>query len=241
MKYKVITIVLLVSVGSGNQVFSQPSDEIGYTKEIALGITKSTNSGLIGGFIMKYTKHHRNDAFHYIGAEIVNIKHPKEERYYSFTGNTYIYGKSNYLYAIRGQIGREWILFRKAPQQGVQIDLITGVGPTIGVVAPYYIEYMNNDGLVVREQYQAEVHQNRENILGTGSLFQGLGQSDIIMGINWKGSLAFEFGSKKNKVIGLELGFMIEAYSKPIPIIPTAENYSVLPNAYITLYYGTRR
>ena len=175
MRNKIIVISLLISVGLINQIDAQPSDELNYTKEIAVGITKATNSGLIGGVIFKYTIHHRNSAFHYIGAEIVNIKHPKEERYYSFTGNTYIYGKSNYLYAIRGQYGRDWILFRKAPQQGVQINLITAIGPTLGIVAPYYIEYMQNDGMIVTEQYDATKHQNRENILGTGGLLQGFG------------------------------------------------------------------
>jgi hypothetical protein len=240
MRNRIIIISLLFSIGLLTRANSQPSDELNYTKEISVGITKATNSGLIGGVVFKYSIHHRNSAFHYIGAEIVNIKHPKEERYYSFTGNTYIYGKSNYLYAIRGQYGRDWILFRKAPQQGVQVNLITAIGPTLGIVAPYYIEYMGNDGMIVTEQYDATRHQNRENILGTGGLLQGFGQSDIVMGLNWKGSLAFEFGSKRRKVFGLELGFMIEAYSKQIPIIPTAENYSIFPNAFLTLYYGKR-
>jgi hypothetical protein len=240
MRNRIIFISLLLTIGFSSQVNSQPSDELNYTKEISVGITKATNSGLIGGVVFKYSIHHRNSAFHYISAEIVNVKHPKEERYYSFTGNTYIYGKSNYLYAIRGQYGRDWILFRKAPQQGVQVNLITAIGPTLGIVAPYYIEYMGNDGMIVTEQYDATRHQNRENILGTGGLLQGFGQSDIVMGLNWKGSLAFEFGSKRRKVFGLELGFMIEAYSKQIPIIPTAENYSIFPNAFLTLYYGKR-
>ncbi len=240
MRNRIIIISLLFSIGLLTKANSQPSDELNYTKEISVGITKATNSGLIGGVVFKYSIHHRNSAFHYIGAEIVNIKHPKEERYYSFTGNTYIYGKSNYLYAIRGQYGRDWILFRKAPQQGVQVNLITAIGPTLGIVAPYYIEYMGNDGMIVTEQYDATKHQNRENILGTGGLLQGFGQSDIVMGLNWKGSLAFEFGSKRRKVFGLELGFLIEAYSKQIPIIPTAENYSIFPNAFLTLYYGKR-
>ena len=235
MRNRIIIISLLFSIGLLTRANSQPSDELNYTKEISVGITKATNSGLIGGVVFKYSIHHRNSAFHYIGAEIVNIKHPKEERYYSFTGNTYIYGKSNYLYAIRGQYGRDWILFRKAPQQGVQVNLITAIGPTLGIVAPYYIEYMGNDGMIVTEQYDATKHQNRENILGTGGLLQGFGQSDIVMGLNWKGSLAFEFGSKRRKVFGLELGFLIEAYSKQIPIIPTAENYSIFPNDFLTL------
>lgn len=241
MKYRIIIITALLLGGIIFHGHSQPSDELNYSKEIAVGITKATNSGLIGGVTLKYTIHHRNNAFHFIGAEIVNVKHPKEERYYSFTGNTYIYGKSNYLYSIRGQFGRDWILFKKAPQQGVQINLITAIGPSIGIVAPYYIEYMTNDGFTVKQQYDATIHQNRENILGTGGLFQGIGQSDVVFGLNWKGSLAFEFGSKRNKVFGLEMGFMLEAFSKAIPIIPTAENYNLFPNAFVTLFYGTRK
>ena len=241
MRVKVLFTVLVLCTGISYIGYTQSADTYQYTKEISWGITKATNSGLIGGVIMKYTIRHRNDAFHYIGGEIVNIKHPKEERYYSFTGNTYIYGKSNYLYSLRGYYGRDWAIFKKAPQQGVQINLITAIGPSIGIVAPYYIEYRRNDGTVVREQYVARKHENRDAILGTGGLFQGIGQSKIEMGLNWKGSLAFEFGSSKQKVIGIELGFMIEAFINPIPIIPTAENYSVFPNAFATLYYGTRK
>ena len=40
-----------------------------------------------------------------------------------------IFGKSNYLYAIRLQYGRDIILFKKAPQQGVEIKLVTAIGP----------------------------------------------------------------------------------------------------------------
>jgi hypothetical protein len=241
MRFKALFIGVVLYISFWQLGNAQSADTYEYTKEISWGITKATNSGLIGGVIMKYTIRHRKNTFHYIGAEIVNIKHPKEERYYSFTGNTYIYGKSNYLYSFRGYYGRDWIIFKKAPQQGVQVNLITAIGPSIGIVAPYYIEYRRNDGTVVTEQYDARKHENRDAILGTGGLFQGLGESKIEMGLNWKGSLAFEFGSSKQKVIGLELGFMIEAFMNPIPLIPTAENYSVFPNAFATLYYGTRK
>lgn len=240
MKLKGILIIIIAFSLVPETGYGQ-SEELNYSKEIAWGITKATNSGLIGGFIFKYSFLHRNKAFHYIGAEIVNVKHPKEERYYSFTGNTYIYGKSNYLYSLRGYFGRDWLLFKKAPQQGVQINGMVGIGPSIGIVAPYYIEYLRSDGSVIKEQYDPNIHDNRENILGTGSLFQGLGDSEITMGLNSKAAIAFEFGASKFNVVGLEVGFMVEVFSREIPIIPTAENYSLIPNSYVTLYYGSRR
>ena len=182
-----------------------------------------------------------DNTLHYFGIEIVNVKHPKEERYYSFTGNTYIYGKSNYLYNLRTYYGRDFILFRKAPQQGVQVDAIVSGGPTFGIVAPYYIEYLEPDGSVVKEQYDPKKHDNRENILGTGNLFQGIGQSNIQPGLNLKVALSFEFSTIKYSVVGIETGFMFEAFINKIPIIPTAEQYRFYPNAFVSLYYGTRK
>jgi len=224
-----------------NPGMTQPSAINEYAREISWGITKATNSGLIGGGVMKYSIRHRKDAFHYFGLEIVNVKHPKEERYYSFTGNTYIYGKSNYLYSLRVHGGRSWTFFKKAPQQGVQIDGIVAIGPSLGIIAPYYIEYLRTDGNVVREQYNPEIHFDQNNILGTGNLFQGLGESDLVFGVNSKFGLAFEFGSLKYNVFGLEVGFMVEAFTKKIPIIPTAEQDQIFPNSFVTLYYGSRR
>jgi hypothetical protein len=211
-----------------------------YGREISWGITKATNSGLIGGIIGKYSIQKSDYMYHFFGVELVNIKHPKEERYYSYTGNTYIYGKSNYLYSVRAQYGREISIFQKAPQQGVQVHGILSGGPSIGIIAPYYIEYYMNEQ-VVKVQYDPNVHDDQNNILGTGNLFQGLGDSDLTIGLNVKASLTFEFGTIKSSVVGIETGMMFEAFTKEIPIIPTAEMTRYYPNAFISLYYGTRR
>jgi hypothetical protein len=240
-RYGIRWLILIILSLIAFPGMTQPAPSNDYGKEISWGITKATNSGLIGGAVMKYSIRHRNDAFHYFGLEIVNIKHPKEERYYSFTGNTYIYGKSNYLYSLRVHGGRSWTFFKKAPQQGVQIDGIVALGPSLGIVAPYYIEYLRTDGNVVREQYNPNIHYDQNNILGTGNLFQGIGESDLVFGLNSKVGVSFEFGTLKYNVFGLEVGFMMEAFTKKIPIIPTAEQDQIFPNSFVTLYYGSRR
>ncbi len=240
MKYRNWIILALFSLFVSTTMAQSPT-RYDYAREMSWGITKATNSGLIGGGVLKFQMRHRNDAFHFFGLEIVNIKHPKEERYYSFTGNTYIFGKSNYLYSIRTQYGRDWTLFKKAPQQGVQIDAIVAAGPSFGIIAPYFIEYLRSDGNVVREQYDPNIHYDQNNVLGTGNLFQGIGESEVSMGLNSKASLTFEFSTLKYNVIGIEVGFMLEAFTRPIPIIPTAEQYGIYPTSFATLYYGRRR
>lgn len=213
-----------------------------YSREFIWGITKNTSSGLIGGLIMKFGQEIKDGVFQTFGGELVNVKHPKEYKYLSqFSGNTFIWAKQNYLYALRLQYGREMIFYKKASQQGVQINGQIAGGPTIGILAPYYIEYNPaGSGGTVTEQFDPERH-NFNGIVGTGRLFQGIGESKIIPGLNLKASISFEFGTFKSNVTGFELGFMGEQYTKEVVLIPTADNQSFFPYAFITLFYGNRR
>ena len=127
-----------------------------------------------------------------------------------YTGNFFIWGKQNYLYSLRFQYGRDLILFKKAPQQGVQITAVSAVGPSIGILAPYYIEYLTSANTAVREQYDPAKH-SFQNILGTGHLFQGLGSSKLRIGANLKIGLNFEFGTFKSNVTGFEVGYNYNA------------------------------
>lgn len=227
----------------GSLVFAQREDagNYEYDKEYLFGLNKNTNGGLIGGFVFKVGTRLTDDQYSFFAVELSNVKNPKEIRYNTVLGNSYIFGKSNYLYSIRPQYGREIILFRKAPNQGVQVSALGGIGPSIGLIAPYYIEYAINRLQTVREQYDPEIHQSRFNILGTGRLFEGLGQSKLAIGANLKAALNFEFGVFKTNVTGLELGYMLEGFTKEIPLIPTTENRQLFQSAYFTFYYGFRK
>lgn len=239
LKFFLPVIFLLLSAPSWAQ-----RDDVGnyeYDRELLFGVNKNTNGGLIGGFAFKSGSRITDDQFAFWGIELSNVKNQKEVRYNTVLGNSYIFGKSNYLYAIRPHYGREIILFKKAPNQGVQVSALAAIGPTLGLISPYYIEYAINRVETVVEQYDPEVHQSRFNILGTGRVFQGLGQSDLAIGAMVKGALMFEFGVFRSNVTGLELGVMVEGYNKEIPLIPTTENQQLFRSAYFTFFYGFRK
>ncbi len=223
--------------------FSQREDvgNYEYDKEYLFGLNKNTNGGLIGGVVFKSGTRLDDTNFAFWGIELSNVKNQKEVRYNTVLGNSYIFGKSNYLYAIRPHYGREVILFKKAPNQGVQVSALAAAGPTLGLIAPYYIEYAVNRVETVTEQYDPEVHQSRFNILGTGRLFQGLGESDVAFGATLKAALMFEFGVFRSSATGLEVGYMVEGYTKEIPLIPTTENNQLFQSAYFTFFYGFRK
>ena len=240
-RFALISIFLLLLSVSFSFAQREDAGNYEYDREVLFGVNKNTNGGLIGGFVLKMGYRIDETKFQFFGLDLVNVKNPKETRYNTVLGNSYIFGKSNYLYSIRPYYGREVIVFKKAPQQGVQVSLLGAIGPTIGIIAPYYIEYAINRIETVREQYDPEVHQSRFNILGPGRLFEGLGRSQIAFGGNAKAAVLFEFGVFKSNVTGLELGYQLEGFTKEIVLMPTVENRQVFQSVYFTFFYGFRK
>ncbi|WP_339874633.1 hypothetical protein [uncultured Algoriphagus sp.] len=240
-KLKFILPLLLLSFSIDSFAQREDMGNYEYDKEYMFGLNKNTNGGLIGGFAFKAGTRIDETQFSFWALEFSNVKNPKETRYNTVLGNSYIFGKSNYLYSIRPQYGREIILFKKAPNQGVQVSALAAIGPSFGLIAPYYIEYALNRVETVREQYDPEIHQSRFNILGTGRLFEGIGQSEFAFGGNLKAALSFEFGVFRSNATGLELGYMLEGFTKEIPLIPTTENRQLFQSAYFTFFYGFRK
>ena len=212
-----------------------------YDKEYLLGVNKNTNGGMIGGIALKIGTRIDDSQFSFFGIELANVKHPKEVRYTTVTGNNYIFGKSNYLYAIRPHYGREVVRFKKAPNQGVQVSALAAIGPSFGLISPYFIEYALNRVETVVEPYNPDIHQSKFNILGSGRLLEGVGQSELAIGGMAKAALFFEFGVFKSNATGLEVGYQLEGYQKEIPLILRAENQQFFQSAYFTLFFGFRK
>jgi len=226
---------------------AQTQDSYDYNLEKTWGVNKNSAGGKIGGFVLKRAERISKNVFKTFGIEIMNVKNPHENRIQSLngTGNYFIYGKSNYLYALRFQYGRDIILYTKAPQQGVEIKAVFAAGPTIGLVSPYYVEVATNSGSPFNstfEPYNADdKNQAVENINGSGKILQGLFESKFQLGGNAKVALNFELGASKHQVTGFEVGFLMDAYFKKVVMMPKNENYSIYPTVFFTLFYGRRK
>jgi hypothetical protein len=237
-----IFILLGLTLSLSAVSYAQTQDSYEYQSEFIWGINKNTSGGLIGGFVFKKARKRSERVLETYGLELMNVKHPQEVRRNSvISGNYFIFGKANYLYAVRLQYGRDIVLFKKAPQQGVEIKAIFAAGPSLGVVAPYYVEYFpsQSDNFAVRGQYNTRIDYSLIN--GTGRLFEGVGESKIVPGLNVKAAVNFELGTIKSQVTGFEAGFLVDGYSKKIEIMPGTKNYSVYPTVFLTLFYGSRK
>ncbi|HTJ52883.1 MAG TPA: hypothetical protein VL443_25690 [Cyclobacteriaceae bacterium] len=238
-KFKMFSSFVVLSLMC-TVALAQTQDSYDYHSEFTWGINKNTYSGFIGGLFFKSAKRLNDKNLRSYGLEIINVKNPQEVRRTSLSGNQFLYGKSNYLYAIRPQIGLDHILFKKAPQQGAEIKAVFAAGPTFGVVMPYYVQISNNGGDVpVYEKYTPAVKTT--DIDGAGRPFQGLSESKIQMGINLKAAINFEIGAVKSSVTGFEGGFLLDAYAQKVIMVPAAKNYAIYPTFFIAIFYGSRR
>ncbi|PWJ39391.1 hypothetical protein [Sediminitomix flava] len=247
--YLIFCGLFFIHFQSSAQLKPQPeAEDENYEKEWAIGLNMNTNAGLIGGVNIRWSRKTLfnrtptgENSYHHISLEMVNVKHPKEEQQTSaFTGNSFILRKTNYLFSIRPHFGREWILFRKAKEQGVQVNAIVAGGPSIGIVAPYLIRVASGSG-EEEVQYDPEVHTNSNEIRGVGSIFKSLGQSSITAGVSAKASVVFELGSSNRSTSGFEAGTMIEYYPEQIEIMAVPDNYQFFTSIFLIFFFGARK
>ena len=238
MKIKALLILILFFI-STEVSFSQNSEYFDTEKEVFWGINKNSWGGLIGGGVLKFSNKVSDNMYQTIGLEAVNIKHPKENKYSSALGygRTFVWGKKNYLFSIRGQYGREMILVNKKDPQGIRINAQVAVGPSLGLLVPYYIKYSRNNKMEI-ENFDSTIH-TFNNVIGSASFLEGLDELKIKPGINFKAALNFEFGGARSAT-AIEVGFLADIFSKEVVMMPTAKNYSVYPTAFITLFYGRK-
>jgi hypothetical protein len=223
-----------------NPALGQTQDSYDYHSEFTWGINKNTYGGLIGGLFFKQGKKITDRTLRTYGLEIMNVKHPQEVRRTTNQGNLYLYGKSNYLFAFRFQYGRDYILFKKAPQQGVEIKFVTAAGLSMGLVAPYVVQIGNSSNDVTfLKQYDPSVSAGE--IQGWGGLFTKEGTYKVVPGANLKAALNFELGTIKSQVTGFEAGVLLDAYTSKINMVPAAKNYAFYPTLFIALFYGGRK
>lgn len=234
-----IALALLVALPTAAQ-----SDE-DFNNELSYGINLNSNGGLVGGAFVRSSWFLHNNFYRLAGLEVVEIKHPKENRlYHPNSGDSFIAGKQNHFFSIRPHYGLEHVLFRKAAESGVQVNAVGAAGPSLGLLIPYYIRYDFGGGFggdVRTEAYDPNKHLSYENTLGSSNVFTGLGETNVNLGFHAKLGLSFEYGRYRESITGIEVGFMLEQFFKEMVIIPHAENYSTFTSVYLNIYYGRRK
>ncbi|WP_448528903.1 hypothetical protein [Raineya sp.] len=265
---KIAKIFFLFLLSVHLQAQSILEDEL--TKEFTFGININTNANFPGGISFKYGKVTDNARVNTTyTVEFVGIRHPQEYRFSVSNisgGQAFVRGKQNYLYNLRLQFGKDLVLFRKAPQEGVQVNAVLAGGLSLGMLKPYLIRYntsggvggVNNrttdlpfyqynfgDDALFQSKYG--VPFTEERIEGRGAFFAGFGQMKVVPGINAKIGLTFETSAFKTSLTGIETGFVVDVFFQEMPLLNAnftsdpVKNYSTFAALYLSMFFGGRK
>lgn len=224
-----------------------------YNKEFTADLSLHTNGYTLGaswGRIVTFYK------TRYYFASFGEIKHPREFRQ-NFkdinlitgrTSNAFVYGKQNNFFLFRGGRGVRRYYTEKAKEKGVSIGVTYEYGVTLGVLKPYYLEIKNAQdrpvGRLTSIRYSEETASDFldiTKIFGSSGFAKGLDEIIPVPGINGKIGVNFEWGSYDEFIKALEVGLMLDAFARPIPIMVNQVNRPFFLNLYLTLQFGRRK
>lgn len=179
--------------------------------------------------------------------EFVSMRSYKQVRLQSYYPNSrsFIYGKLNSAFFLRGGIMWKKLLNRKPYWGGVELRLIYGGGASLAFAKPYYyyIAYdLNNDGYVdytPLERFDPN-SQSVDYIIGRGPFSKGFSEITLHPGIYLKAGLNFEFGVRSTKIKALEIGGGLDIIPLGLSIMANNTNQILFPNLFLNFSFGKR-
>jgi len=172
------------------------------------------------------------------------LKHPKEYKisnpYTQGTG-TFVFGKLNSAFFLRGGLGRQHEIFKKADLGGIAIRYLYSAGPVIALYKPIYYKVLYPVSLnlydIKEEKFEVSIH-DPSDIYSRASFTKGLSETKALPGLYAKGSFNFEY-SRQDKVIhAIEVGAQINAFPKKIPIMSSPDNKAIFFSLFVSYRFG---
>lgn len=251
--------VLAQEVIVPGQNYYEERKGIVYNREFSVNFKLHTQGYSFGVDIGRLKTYYRTQFY---SIEIGEIKHPKEFRQ-SFEGRNpvtnqiaraFIFGKANNFIPLRVGFGETRYLSEKAKRKGLAIGVSYAVGPSLGILKPYYLDLLRdrNDGsnqYISSERYSGTndtIFLNIYKVFGSSGFAKGLGQVQLMPGAHAKFAVHFDWGAFDEFVKALDAGIMLDLYFKKVPImvdsplVTNAENKPFFVNLYLNLQLGKR-
>jgi len=214
--------------------------------EIAFGLNVHTSGTL--GLQFRKAKNITGYKKLFWETDLVGMKHPKEiksvNRYFT-DAKAFVFGKQNSLTILRGGVGYEKTLYSKAEKNGIEIRFVYSGGLSLGITKPVYLNILEPTGKfgefdIVVEKYDPNKHF-LDDIYGRAPFTYGMSQINFHPGAYGRIAFNFEYSPIYYDVKALELGAIIDAYPKEIPIMALIENKKFYFTFYMTFIYGRKK
>ena len=257
MKKKVTLSIILVLFSA--MLFAQNTPQIKqasvgkgliYSRE-RLYFGEVSTSGLALGFQWGKLKSYYKTTYYQV--TLGYLRNPKETRSNitssSFSlGRSFIYGKQNSLMKANLLMGGKKYFTEKDAIRGVAVGMSYAIGPELGLLKPYYIDYFLPIERPLTKNYikytpeTAEKFLDLANINGAAPFTEGLKEIKIQPGVHAKLGLHFDWGAYDEYARALEVGISGDFFFKKMPIlVENTQNRPFFLNLYANLQLGKRK
>lgn len=237
------TFIFFCAASIANLNAQQKEDvKLYYTAEYSGGLIIHTNGF---GANFRYGRFLNEGSKRLWTAELVNMKHPKEQRSYNpFFENarSYHFGKLNAMWALRTHFGFQNTLFSKELKKSVEINYIITGGPVLAFLKPIYLEVQSPSSRGSRlstERYDPDIH-SLNNIYGRAGYLTGLGETSVYPGLSLKFALNFEYAPEDEILRSVEVGANFDAFHKEMEIMAFDHNNQFWFTLYANILIGKK-
>lgn len=241
MKKLLITAVIIIigidyACGQGDLNEQQ---KIFFRNEKTIAVILNTD-----GFGLSYREGKRID---YLNKRIIDfdfgtLKNSKEVKLsYPDAPGTFVFGKINTVFYLRGGFGHQREIYKKADLGGVAIRYFYSGGPVIAFYKPIYYKIIvpisSGEANIIEQKFDIK-KLDPTMIYGKASFFKGFNETKVLPGLFVKGGFNFEY-SKEDKVIhAIELGAQVNLFPKVIPIMATQNNKAIFFSLFASYRFG---
>jgi len=159
---------------------------------------------------------------------------------------SFIYGKLNEVFVVRGGYAEERRIYGKPYWGGVELRWLYGGGVSLGLLKPYYysvsvatIDENGQYSMVVENQTFDNSSQWME-VIGKAPFSYGLNEIKLRPGVYAKGGLSFEIGSSKPRAQAIDVGVLAEYFPQGIAMMAENPKEYFLLTLYLSYRWGSR-
>lgn len=251
----IFSVLVLLAFALEGQAQIAPKETVGfiYNRETTYNLRVATNRSF--GFGMEWGRLRTYNKTKTLSLGISEMKHPKEQKQNAApsvrrSSRPFVYGKRNSLFVLRSGWGAKRYFSEKAKQKGVAVGISYSMGPTLGLLKPYYLT-LNLEGPSVGNgrptsvKYSEKNHDdflNNSKILGAAPFTQGLKEMTVLPGGTASIAYHMDWGAFDEVVKALEIGLTIDVFAKKAPIfVGDDRNQQVFFNFFVNLQFGKRK
>ncbi len=255
MLRNIVFLLVLLTFALEGRAQIAPREEVGfiYNRETTYNLRLATNRSF--GFGMEWGRLRTYNKTKTMSLAISEIKHPKEQKQNAApsvrrTSRPFVYGKKNSLFVLRSGWGTKRYFSEKAKQKGVAVGINYSIGPSLGLLKPYYLT-LNLEGTSAGTgrptsvKYSERYHTdflNNSKILGAAPFTQGLREMSVLPGGTASIAYHMDWGAFDEMVKALEIGLTVDVFARRAPIfVEDTQNQQVFFNFFVNLQFGKRR